>query len=115
MVRTAAVAPVEGGASMSRSMSLSQLLPDVALPRDPVITGLVMDSPVRPAMPSCHRRFGTHGLALPNRRARGAAAVLFEPPAPAEFPVPADAIAVPGLRAGWARWATVSTAIPRTR
>jgi UDP-N-acetylmuramoyl-L-alanyl-D-glutamate--2,6-diaminopimelate ligase len=33
------------------------------------------------------------------RRRSGARAILFEPPAPADTPAPADAIAVPGLRA----------------
>ncbi|HAI93359.1 MAG TPA: UDP-N-acetylmuramoyl-L-alanyl-D-glutamate--2,6-diaminopimelate ligase, partial [Xanthomonadaceae bacterium] len=77
---------------MSRSMSLSQLLPDMALPRDSVITGLVMDSrAVRPGDAFVAiAGFGTHGLAFAEQaRARGAAVVLFEPPAPAEFPTPA--------------------------
>src|SRR5690606_30517949 len=43
--------------------------------------------------------FGTHGLAFAEQaRQAGAVAILFEPPAPAEYPAPADAIAVPGLR-----------------
>ncbi len=87
---------------MSRSMPLSQLLPDVALPRDPAIAGLAMDSrAVRPGDAFVAiAGFGTHGLAFAEQaRARGAVAILFEPPAPAEFPAPADAIAVPGLRA----------------
>ncbi|MET1161059.1 MAG: UDP-N-acetylmuramoyl-L-alanyl-D-glutamate--2,6-diaminopimelate ligase, partial [Pseudoxanthomonas sp.] len=44
--------------------------------------------------------FGAHGLGFVEQaKASGASAILFEPPAPAEFRVPADAIPVPGLRA----------------
>ncbi|WP_447729744.1 UDP-N-acetylmuramoyl-L-alanyl-D-glutamate--2,6-diaminopimelate ligase [Pseudoxanthomonas suwonensis] len=86
---------------MSRSMPLSRLLPDVALPRDLVVSGLVMDS--RQVQPGdafvAIAGFGTHGLAFAAQALQaGAAAVLFEPPAPAEYPAPAGAIAVPGLR-----------------
>jgi hypothetical protein len=47
-----------------------------------------------------HRRFrrAWPGLCRAGARA-GASAILFEPPAPADLPAPADAIAVPGLRA----------------
>ena len=87
---------------MNRAMPLSRLLPDVALPRDIVVSGLVMDS--RELQPGdafvAIAGFGTHGLAFAGQaRERGAATILFEPPAPAEYPAPADAIAVPGLRA----------------
>ena len=87
---------------MNRAMPLSRLLPDVALPRDIVVSGLVMDS--RELQPGdafvAIAGFGTHGLAFAGQaRERGAAAILFEPPASAEYPAPADAIAVPGLRA----------------
>lgn len=86
---------------MSRSMPLSRLLPDVALPRDIAVSGLVMDS--REVKPGdafvAIAGFGTHGLAFAAQaRQAGAVAILFEPPAPAEYPAPADAIAVPGLR-----------------
>ena len=86
---------------MNRAMPLSRLLSDVALPRDIVVSGLVMDS--RELQPGdafvAIGGFGTHGLAFVEQaRERGAAAILFEPPAPVEFPAPADAIAVPGLR-----------------
>ncbi|MCW4454202.1 UDP-N-acetylmuramoyl-L-alanyl-D-glutamate--2,6-diaminopimelate ligase [Flavobacterium sp. MXW15] len=87
---------------MSRAMPLSQLLPDLALPHDPVISGLVLDSrAVRPGDAFVAiAGFGAHGLGFVEQaRARGAAAILFEPPAPADLPAPADAIAVPGLRA----------------
>ncbi|MBD9369477.1 UDP-N-acetylmuramoyl-L-alanyl-D-glutamate--2,6-diaminopimelate ligase [Xanthomonas sp. XNM01] len=87
---------------MSRSMPLSRLLPDVALPRDVDVSGLVMDSrELRPGDAFVAiAGFGTHGLAFADQaRAQGAAAILFEPPAPADHPAPADAIAVPGLRA----------------
>ena len=87
---------------MTRSMPLSRLLPDVALPRDLAVSGLVMDSrQLRPGDAFVAiAGFGTHGLAFADQaRQAGAAAVLFEPPAPAGYPAPAEAIAVPGLRA----------------
>jgi UDP-N-acetylmuramoyl-L-alanyl-D-glutamate--2,6-diaminopimelate ligase len=82
-------------------MVLSRLLPDLALPYDALINGLAMDS--RDVQWGnafiAVGGFGTHGLAhVEQARARGASAILFEPPAPAEYPAPADAIAVPGLR-----------------
>ena len=86
---------------MSRSMPLSRLLPDVALPRDIAVSGLVMDSRKLRAGDAfvAIAGFGTHGLAFVEQaRQAGAAAILFEPPAPDEYPAPADAIAVPGLR-----------------
>ncbi len=85
------------------SLPLRELLPDVdGIPADLAITALVQDS--REVVPGAAfvaiGGFGTHGLAFTDSaRARGAVAVLFEPPAPAEHPAPADAIAVPGLRA----------------
>lgn len=87
---------------MSQTMLLSQLIPDVALGHDPSITGLVLDSrAVRPGNAFVAiAGFGAHGLGFVDQaRANGAAAILFEPPAPIELPAPADAIAVPGLRA----------------
>jgi len=87
---------------MSRTMPLSQLLPDVALAHDPQVAGLVLDSrQVRPGDAFVAiAGFGAHGLGFVEQaRAAGASAILFEPPAPAELPAPADAIAVPGLRA----------------
>ncbi|MFS8392922.1 UDP-N-acetylmuramoyl-L-alanyl-D-glutamate--2,6-diaminopimelate ligase [Xanthomonas campestris pv. raphani] len=87
---------------MSRTMALSQLLPDVALARDVQVSGLVMDSrAVRPGDAFVAiAGFGAHGLGFAAQAlASGASAILFEPPAPADLPVPADAIAVPGLRA----------------
>ncbi|MFL9583081.1 UDP-N-acetylmuramoyl-L-alanyl-D-glutamate--2,6-diaminopimelate ligase [Stenotrophomonas sp. AB1(2024)] len=86
---------------MSQMMLLSQLLPDVVLSHDPSITGLVLDSrAVRPGNAFVAiAGFGAHGLGFVDQaRAAGAAAILFEPPAPVELPAPADAIAVPGLR-----------------
>ncbi|MCE7031977.1 UDP-N-acetylmuramoyl-L-alanyl-D-glutamate--2,6-diaminopimelate ligase [Lysobacter sp. GX 14042] len=84
-------------------MPLARLLPDVP-GLDPAleVTGLVMDS--RQVGPGdsfvAIAGFGTHGLAFVEQaRQAGAAAVLYQPPAPAEYPAPADAIAVPGLRA----------------
>ncbi|HAL22299.1 MAG TPA: UDP-N-acetylmuramoyl-L-alanyl-D-glutamate--2,6-diaminopimelate ligase, partial [Stenotrophomonas sp.] len=80
---------------MSPSMLLSQLLPDVALAgNDPVLTGLVLDSrAVRPGNAFVAiAGFGAHGLGFVEQaRAAGASAILFEPPAPAELPAPADA------------------------
>jgi len=84
-------------------MPLAQLLPHVAgIPSGLTITGLVQDSrEIRPgdafvAMGG----FGAHGLKFVEQaRAAGASAILFEPPAPADAPPPADAIAVPDLRA----------------
>ncbi|MDQ3205422.1 MAG: UDP-N-acetylmuramoyl-L-alanyl-D-glutamate--2,6-diaminopimelate ligase, partial [Pseudomonadota bacterium] len=88
---------------MSRSMRLSELLPDVdGVPAGLVVSGLVQDS--RELAPGdafvAIGGFGTHGLAFADDvRARGASAIVFEPPAPSEYPAPADAVAVPGLRA----------------
>lgn len=88
---------------MSRTMRLSDLLPGVAaVPADLVVSGLVLDSrDVRPGDAFVAiAGFGAHGLLFTDQaRARGAAAILFEPPAPATAPAPDDAIAVPGLRA----------------
>lgn len=83
-------------------MALADLLPDLEIPRDIVIRGLVLDS--RHIEPGdafvAIAGFGAHGLGFVEQaQAAGASAILFEPPAPAEFDVPADAIAVPGLRA----------------
>jgi len=86
---------------MTRTMPLSRLLPDVALPRDIDVSGLVMDSREleRGDAFVAIAGFGTHGLAFAAQaEEKGAAAILFEPPAPAEHPAPAMAIAVPGLR-----------------
>jgi UDP-N-acetylmuramoyl-L-alanyl-D-glutamate--2,6-diaminopimelate ligase len=88
---------------MSRAMRLADLLPGVAgVPADLVVTGLVMDS--RSVQPGnafvAIAGFGAHGLKFVDQaRAAGASAILFEPPAPADLPAPADAIPVPGLRA----------------
>lgn len=88
---------------MSRAMPLSALLPDVAsVPAGLVVSGLVLDSrDVRPGDAFVAiAGFGAHGLLYTEQaRAKGAAAILFEPPAPAGIPAPAGAIAVPGLRA----------------
>ena len=82
-------------------MALADLLPDVEIPRDIVIRGLVLDS--RHIEPGdafvAIAGFGAHGLGFVEQaQTAGASAILFEPPAPAEFQVPPDAIAVPGLR-----------------
>lgn len=88
---------------MSRTMPLSELLPDVALPRDVVIGGLVMDS--RRIEPGdafvAIAGFGTHGLAFAEQaKQKQASAILFDASKPsAEYPAPDDAIGVPDLRA----------------
>jgi UDP-N-acetylmuramoyl-L-alanyl-D-glutamate--2,6-diaminopimelate ligase len=88
---------------MSRSMRLAELLPDVAgVPADLVVSGLVLDSRdvKRGHAFVAIAGFGAHGLLFTDQaRGAGASAILFEPPASAEIPAPADAIAVPGLRA----------------
>ena len=88
---------------MSRLMALSELLPDVeGIPPELTVTGLVLDSrAVRPGNAFVAiAGFGAHGLRFVDQaRAAGAAAILFEPPAPDDLPAPDDAIAVPGLRA----------------
>ncbi len=88
---------------MSRGMLLRELLPDVAgIPGDLRIDGLVMDSrEVKPGYAFVAiAGFGAHGLKFVDQaRASGARAILFEPPAPVDLPAPADAFAVPGLRA----------------
>ena len=93
---------------MSRRMRLAELLPDVAgIPAALEIAGLVQDS--RAIAPGdafvAIAGFGAHGLKfIAQAQQAGAAAILFEPPMPAEFEAAvADAtvplIAVPGLRA----------------
>jgi UDP-N-acetylmuramoyl-L-alanyl-D-glutamate--2,6-diaminopimelate ligase len=88
---------------MTRAMLLSELLPDVpGVPAELAITGLVQDSrAIRPGDAFVAiAGFGAHGLNFVDvAREAGVAAILFEPPAPADLPAPADAIAVPGLRA----------------
>jgi UDP-N-acetylmuramoyl-L-alanyl-D-glutamate--2,6-diaminopimelate ligase len=88
---------------MSRGMLLAELLPDVAaVPAHLAVSGLVLDS--RDVQPGdafvAIAGFGMHGLLFTEQaRAAGASAILFEPPTPTDIPAPADAIAVPGLRA----------------
>jgi UDP-N-acetylmuramoyl-L-alanyl-D-glutamate--2,6-diaminopimelate ligase len=88
---------------MTRAMLLSELLPDVpGIPADLAITGLVQDSrAIRPGDAFVAiAGFGAHGLNFVDvAKLAGAAAILFEPPAPADIPAPTDAIAVPDLRA----------------
>ena len=83
-------------------MALAELLPDVDVPRDIVVRGLVQDS--RAVEPGdvfvAIAGFGAHGLNFAEQaKENGASAILFEPPAPAGLPAPKDAIAVPSLRA----------------
>jgi UDP-N-acetylmuramoyl-L-alanyl-D-glutamate--2,6-diaminopimelate ligase len=88
---------------MNNRMRLSELLPELTDARGDIeITGLVMDS--RVVKPGdafvAIAGFGDHGLKFAeNAKRQGAVAVLFEPPAPADLPPPADAIPVQGLRA----------------
>lgn len=88
---------------MTRAMLLGELLPELeGLSADLAITGLVQDS--REVTPGdafvAIAGFGAHGLNFVDAaRAAGAAAVLYEPPVPADLPAPADAIPVVGLRA----------------
>ena len=83
-------------------MLLSDLLPELeGLSAELAITGLVQDS--RELKPGdafvAIGGFGTHGLAFADQvRDAGAAAILYEPPAPDDLPAPADAIPVAGLR-----------------
>ena len=88
---------------MTRAMLLSELLPELeGLSADLAVTGLVMDSrEVRPGDAFVAiAGFGAHGLNFVDAaREAGAAAILFEPPAPEALPAPADAIPVTGLRA----------------
>ena len=87
---------------MTRAMLLSELLPELeGLSADLAVTGLVMDS--REVKPGdafvAIAGFGAHGLNFVDAaREAGAAAILFEPPAPEALPAPADAIPVAGLR-----------------
>ena len=87
---------------MKRAMALADLLPDLEIPREIVVRGLVQDS--RSVEPGdafvAIGGFGAHGLGFVGQaRENGASAILFEPPIPSELQAPADAIAVPGLRA----------------
>ncbi len=86
-----------------RQMLLGELLPELeGLSAQLAITGLVQDSrAVRPGDAFVAiGGFGAHGLHFADAaKAAGAAAVLYEPPAPDDLPAPADAIPVPGLRA----------------
>ena len=87
---------------MTRAMLLGELLPELeGLSADLAVTGLVQDS--REIQPGdafvAIAGFGAHGLNFVDAaRAAGAAAILFEPPAPDELPAPEDAIPVAGLR-----------------
>jgi UDP-N-acetylmuramoyl-L-alanyl-D-glutamate--2,6-diaminopimelate ligase len=88
---------------MSRRMRLAELLPEVSgIPDALEISGLVQDSRAVRAGDAfvAIAGFGAHGLNFAAQaKAAGAAAILFEPPAPPELRVPHDAIAVAGLRA----------------
>src|SRR5690606_37792854 len=105
-IRPGPRSPVPGpqwSAAMSRSMRLAEMLPEVtAIPANLAVSGLTMDSREVKSGDAFFAiaGFGTHGLNFcAQARDAGAAAILFEPLAPDELPAPADAIAVPGLRA----------------
>lgn len=88
---------------MNRVMTLGELLPELeGLAAELDITGLVQDS--REVEPGnafvAIAGFGAHGLNFVDAaKSAGAAAILYEPPAPAELAVPSDAIPVQNLRA----------------
>ena len=88
---------------MTRAMLLSELLPELeGLSNDLAITGLVQDSREIKTGDAfvAIGGFGTHGLAFTETaRAAGAAAILYEAPAPDDLPAPDDAIPVLNLRA----------------
>ena len=82
---------------------LADLLPDLeSIADDLKITGLVMDS--REVEPGnafvAIEGFGAHGLNFVEKALEnGASVVLYEPPAPDNFDIPDDALAIAGLRA----------------
>ena len=86
---------------------LAELLPDIAgIPADLEITGFASDSrSVRAgqafiAILPTSNDVSRHGLRyIDEALARGAVAVIYDPPAPADVTVPSNAIAVPNLRA----------------
>jgi UDP-N-acetylmuramoyl-L-alanyl-D-glutamate--2,6-diaminopimelate ligase len=83
-------------------MALAELLPDVDVPRDIVVRGLVQDSRVVESgdVFVAIAGFGAHGLNFAEQaKENGASAILFEPPVPAGLTAPKGSIAVPGLRA----------------
>ncbi|GHA85152.1 UDP-N-acetylmuramoyl-L-alanyl-D-glutamate--2,6-diaminopimelate ligase [Cognatilysobacter bugurensis] len=84
-------------------MRLSELLPDLeGIASELSIGGLAQDSRELRAGDAfvAIEGFGRHGLAFAEQaREAGAAAVLFEPPAPTDLPAPDDAVPVPNLRA----------------
>jgi UDP-N-acetylmuramoyl-L-alanyl-D-glutamate--2,6-diaminopimelate ligase len=91
---------------MSAPMTLAELLPDVQGVPDVPVARLIQDSRALRAgdafvaMPPVARSPSSlHGLQFVDQaRDAGAVAILYEPPAPPEWPAPDDAIAVPGLR-----------------
>ncbi|WP_295363738.1 UDP-N-acetylmuramoyl-L-alanyl-D-glutamate--2,6-diaminopimelate ligase [Arenimonas sp.] len=90
---------------MTRAMHLHELLGGAASPPpafNPALTGLAADSrELRPGYAFVALAgASTHGLRhAAQAEAAGASAILFEPPAPEGLALPANAIAVPGLRA----------------
>lgn len=90
---------------MTRAMPLHQLLEGLALAPpglDPLVHGLGADSRALREGDAFIALAGesTHGLRhLAQAEAAGASVILFEPPAPDDRKLPANAIAFPGLRA----------------
>ena len=89
------------GACNEQDMTPGELLPELeGLSADLAITGLVQDS--REVTPGnafvAIGGFSAHGLHFVDAAREFAAAILYEPPAPAELPAPADAIPVADLR-----------------
>ena len=87
---------------MRRMMALAELLPDLDVPRDIVVRGLVQDSRAIESGDAfvAIAGFGAHGLNFTAQaKEKGASVILYEPPVPDDLRAPRDAIAVPGLRA----------------
>lgn len=87
---------------MRRMMALAELLPDLDVPRDIVVRGLVQDSRMIESGDAfiAIAGFGAHGLNFTEQaKENGASVILYEPPVPEGLQAPRDAIAVPGLRA----------------
>ncbi|MCB1567666.1 MAG: UDP-N-acetylmuramoyl-L-alanyl-D-glutamate--2,6-diaminopimelate ligase, partial [Xanthomonadales bacterium] len=83
------------------SLRLDQLLAGVAHVPPTMLTGLSLDSRRIKTGDTfvALRRHRSHGLAFAGEALRrGAGSIVFEPPAPADLPVPEGAIAVPDLR-----------------
>ena len=97
---------------MRRMMALAELLPDVDVPRDIVVRGLVQDS--RTIEPGdafvAIAGFGAHGLNFVEQaRQKGASAILYEPRRRRKWTCRATPSPCPACARAWARWPTAST------